>query len=156
MNEIASREHLPVIAPATMSTAAPKVGAHYRVLGAISFSHVLNDMMQSLIVAIYPLLKGDFHLSFLQVGLITLTFQLTASLLQPVIGAVADRRPMPYSLPVGMSFTLGGLLLLAIAPSFAILLIAVALIGSGSSVFHPESSRVARLASGGRFGFAQR
>lgn len=127
----------------------------FGVLGAISFSHLLNDMMQSLIVAIYPLLKGDFHLSFLQIGLITLTFQLTASLLQPVVGMVTDRRPMPYSLPVGMCSTLGGLLLLAFAPSYAILLIAVALIGVGSSVFHPESSRVARLASGGRFGLAQ-
>jgi FSR family fosmidomycin resistance protein-like MFS transporter len=127
----------------------------FSVLGAISFSHLLNDMMQSLIVAIYPLLKGDFHLSFLQVGLITLTFQLTASLLQPVVGMVTDRRPMPYSLPVGMCSTLSGLLLLAFAPSYAILLVAVALIGVGSSVFHPESSRVARLASGGRFGLAQ-
>ncbi|HEX5487866.1 MAG TPA: MFS transporter [Rhodanobacteraceae bacterium] len=116
---------------------------------------MLNDMMQSLIVAIYPLLKADFHLSFLQIGVITLTFQLTASLLQPVVGTVTDRRPMPYSLPVGMCFTLGGLALLAVAPSYAILLIAVALVGCGSSVFHPESSRVARMASGGRFGLAQ-
>ena len=127
----------------------------FGVLGAISFSHLLNDMMQSLIVAIYPLLKGDFQLSFLQIGLITLTFQLTASLLQPVVGMVTDRRPMPFSLPIGMCSTLAGLLLLAFAPSYAILLIAVALIGVGSSVFHPESSRVARLASGGRFGLAQ-
>lgn len=127
----------------------------FSVLGAISFSHLLNDMMQSLIVAIYPLLKGDFDLSFLQIGLITLTFQLTASLLQPVVGLVTDKRPMPFSLPIGMCSTLAGLLLLAFAPSYAILLIAVALIGVGSSVFHPESSRVARLASGGRFGLAQ-
>ncbi|HET6905427.1 MAG TPA: MFS transporter, partial [Rhodanobacteraceae bacterium] len=128
---------------------------HFSVLGAISFSHLLNDMMQSLIVAIYPLLKGDFHLSFFQIGAITLTFQLTASLLQPVVGMVTDKRPMPYSLPVGMCFTLGGLALLSVAPSYSILLIAVALVGCGSSVFHPESSRVARLASGGRFGLAQ-
>ncbi|HJU25297.1 MAG TPA: MFS transporter [Rhodanobacteraceae bacterium] len=127
----------------------------YSVLGAISFSHLLNDMMQSLIVAIYPLLKGDFHLSFFQIGAITLTFQLTASLLQPVVGLVTDKRPMPYSLPVGMCFTLAGLALLSVAPSYAVLLAAVALVGCGSSVFHPESSRVARLASGGRFGFAQ-
>jgi FSR family fosmidomycin resistance protein-like MFS transporter len=127
----------------------------FSVLGAISFSHLLNDMMQSLIVAIYPLLKGEFHLSFFQVGAITLTFQLTASLLQPVVGMVTDKRPMPYSLPVGMCFTLSGLALLSVAPSYAILLIAVALVGCGSSVFHPESSRVARLASGGRFGLAQ-
>lgn len=130
-------------------------GTHFGVLGAISFSHLLNDMMQSLIVAIYPLLKGDFHLSFFQIGAITLTFQLTASLLQPVVGMVTDKRPMPYSLPVGMCFTLGGLALLSVAPSYAILLCAVALVGCGSAVFHPESSRVARLASGGRFGLAQ-
>ena len=127
----------------------------FGVLGAISFSHLLNDMMQSLIVAIYPLLKGDFHLSFFQIGAITLTFQLTASLLQPVVGMVTDKRPMPYSLPIGMCFTLSGLALLSVAPSYGILLIAVALVGCGSSVFHPESSRVARMASGGRFGLAQ-
>src|SRR5690242_388143 len=127
----------------------------FSVLGAISLSHLLNDMMQSLIVAIYPLLKGDFKLSFLQVGLITLTFQLTASLLQPVVGSITDRRPMPFSLPIGMCSTICGLLLLAFAPTYAILLIAVAFIGVGSSVFHPESSRVARMASGGRFGLAQ-
>lgn len=127
----------------------------FGVLGAISFSHLLNDMMQSLIVAIYPLLKGDFHLSFFQIGAITLTFQLTASLLQPVVGTVTDKRPMPYSLPIGMCFTLSGLGLLSVAPSYGILLIAVALVGCGSSVFHPESSRVARMASGGRFGLAQ-
>jgi FSR family fosmidomycin resistance protein-like MFS transporter len=155
MNETAS----PNPAALAESAAGPAIrcqhATRYDVLGAISFSHVLNDMMQSLIVAIYPLLKGSFHLSFLQVGLITLTFQLTASLLQPLVGALSDRRPMPYSLPAGMGFTLSGLVLLAIAPSFPILLIAVALVGSGSSVFHPESSRVARLASGGRFGLAQ-
>jgi len=127
----------------------------FGVLGGISLAHMLNDMMQSLIVAIYPLLKGDFHLSFFQIGAITLTFQLTASLLQPVVGMVTDKRPMPYSLPAGMCFTLAGLALLSIAPSYTILLGAVALIGCGSSVFHPESSRVARLASGGRYGFAQ-
>src|SRR3546814_578897 len=112
-------------------------------------------MIQSLILAIYPILKNDFQLSFAQVGLITLTFQLTASLLQPLVGMVTDRRPMPYSLPVGMSFTLCGLLLLATAPNFPVLLIAAALVGTGSSVFHPESSRVARMASGGRHGLAQ-
>nr|WP_235577799.1 MFS transporter [Rhodanobacter sp. Root561] len=116
---------------------------------------MLNDMIQSLILAIYPLLKGSFHLSFAQVGLITLTFQLTASLLQPLVGMVTDKRPMPYSLPVGMGFTLCGLLLLAVAPNFPVLLLAVALVGTGSSVFHPESSRVARMASGGRHGLAQ-
>jgi FSR family fosmidomycin resistance protein-like MFS transporter len=127
----------------------------FAVLGGISFAHMLNDMIQSLILAIYPILKGDFHLSFAQVGLITLTYQLTASMLQPLVGMVTDRRPMPYSLPVGMTFTLCGLLLLAVAPSFPVLLLAAALVGTGSAVFHPESSRVARMASGGRHGLAQ-
>jgi FSR family fosmidomycin resistance protein-like MFS transporter len=127
----------------------------YPILGAISFSHLLNDMIQSLILAIYPLLKNDFQLSFAQVGLITLTYQVTASLLQPLVGLVTDRKPMPYSLPVGMGFTLCGLLLLATAPNFHVLLVAAALVGTGSSVFHPESSRVARLASGGQHGLAQ-
>ncbi len=127
----------------------------YRVLGGISVSHLLNDMIQSLILAIYPLLQDGFDLSFLQVGLITLTFQLTASFLQPVVGWVADRKPLPYSLPVGMGFTLCGLLLLSVAPNYPLLLLAAALVGSGSSVFHPESARVARMASGGRFGLAQ-
>jgi FSR family fosmidomycin resistance protein-like MFS transporter len=133
----------------------PHGPTRYSLLAAVSFVHVLNDMMQSVIVAIYPLLKGEFDLGFFQIGAITLTFQLTASLLQPVVGMVTDRKPLPYSLPIGMCFTLGGLLLLSVAPSYAVLLVAVALIGCGSSVFHPESSRVARMASGGRFGFAQ-
>ncbi len=127
----------------------------YGVLGGISFAHMLNDMIQSLILAIYPLLKNSFHLSFAQIGLITLTYQVTASLLQPLVGMLTDRRPMPYSLPTGMGFTLCGLLLLAVAPNFAVLLLAAALVGTGSAVFHPESSRVARLASGGRHGLAQ-
>src|SRR5690348_6792206 len=137
------------------ATAAAEPRTAFAVLGAISFSHLLNDMIQSLIVAIYPILKSGFALSFGQVGLITLTYQLTASLLQPLIGVATDRRPMPYSLPVGMGFTLCGLLLLATAPNFAVLLVAAALVGTGSSVFHPESSRVARMASGGRHGLAQ-
>lgn len=132
-----------------------ETGIAVRVLGAISFSHLLNDMMQSLIVAIYPLLKGDFGLSFAQVGLITLTYQLAASLLQPLVGHITDRRPMPYSLPVGMGFTCCGLLLLSVAPNFTVLLVAAALVGTGSSVFHPESSRVARMAAGQRPGLAQ-
>ena len=135
--------------------AAASEGTQFGVLGGISFAHMLNDMIQSLILAIYPILKDSFHLSFAQVGLITLTYQLTASLLQPLVGMVTDRRPMPYSLPVGMGFTLCGLLLLAVAPNFPVLLIAAALVGTGSSIFHPESSRVARLASGGRHGLAQ-
>lgn len=112
-------------------------------------------MMQSLILAIYPVLKGDFHLSFGQIGLITLTYQLTASLFQPLVGLYTDRKPVPYSLPVGMGFTLCGLVLLAFAPNYAMLLLAAALVGTGSSIFHPESSRVARMASGGRHGLAQ-
>jgi MFS transporter, FSR family, fosmidomycin resistance protein len=127
----------------------------FRVLAAVSFCHVLNDMMQSLLSSIYPILKASFHLNFTQIGFITLTFQVTASLLQPVIGHYTDRKPMPYSLPIGMVFTLIGLLLLAVAPTFPLLLLAAALIGLGSAVFHPESSRVARMASGGKHGFAQ-
>lgn len=127
----------------------------FRVLGAISLGHMLNDMMQSILVAIYPMLQGRFSLSFAQIGLLTLTYQISASLLQPCVGLIADRRPMPYSLPVGMCFTLAGLLLLSVAPSYGFLLLAAALIGTGSSVFHPESSRVARMASGGRYGLAQ-
>ncbi len=124
-------------------------------LGALSAAHLINDMMQSLILALYPVLKGTFSLSFAQIGFITLTFQLTASLFQPLIGLYTDRRPTPYSLPVGMTSTLCGLLLLAFAPNYATLLLAAAFVGLGSAVFHPESSRVARLASGGRHGFAQ-
>ena len=112
-------------------------------------------MVQSLIPAIYPILKSSFHLDFGQIGLITLTYQLTASLLQPLVGSYTDRRPHPYSLPVGMTFTLIGLIFLALAPSFGMLLLSAALVGMGSSVFHPESSRVARMASGGQHGLAQ-
>ena len=126
-----------------------------RVLGAVSASHLINDMMQSLILAIYPILQGRFSLTFAQIGMITLTYQLTASLFQPVVGLVTDRRPRPYLLPLGMTSTLCGLLLLAYAPSYAAVLFAAAMVGLGSAVFHPESSRVARLASGGRHGFAQ-
>ena len=127
----------------------------FSVLAAISFCHLLNDMVQSLIPAIYPILKDSFHLDFGQIGLITLTYQLTASLLQPFVGLYTDRRPYPYSLPVGMTFTLSGVILLALAPTFGTLLLAAGLVGMGSSVFHPESSRVARLASGGSHGLAQ-
>ncbi len=129
--------------------------ASYRVLGAISASHMVNDMMQSLILALYPVFKGNFHLSFAQIGLITLTYQLTASLLQPLIGLYTDRRPKPYSLPFGMVSTLCGLILLAYAPTYSVLLLAAAFVGLGSAVFHPESSRIARLASGGQHGLAQ-
>lgn len=141
----------PVVSSKTSARQSPRFG----IIGAVSFVHLLNDMMQSVIITIYPLLKDEFALSFVQIGLVTFTFQLTASLLQPVVGWVSDRHPLPYSLPVGMCFTLSGLLLLSIAPSYSILLLSVALIGCGSAVFHPESSRVARMASGGRFGLAQ-
>ncbi len=127
----------------------------YKVLAAISICHLVNDMLSSLLPAIYPLLKDSFNLSFAQVGLITLTYQTTASLLQPAIGFYTDKRPRPFSLPVGMGATLIGLLLLAAARSFPALLVAAALVGTGSSVFHPESSRVARMASGGQHGLAQ-
>ncbi|KAF3997413.1 MFS transporter [Glaciimonas immobilis] len=127
----------------------------FRVLGAISFAHFLNDMIQSLILSIYPLLKANFSLSFAEIGLITLTYQITASILQPVVGLYTDKHPKPYSLAIGMCFTLLGLLTLSMAPSFGLLLVAAALVGTGSSIFHPESSRVARMASGGRHGLAQ-
>ncbi|MDX7737079.1 MULTISPECIES: MFS transporter [Aeromonas] len=127
----------------------------YPVIAAISFSHLLNDMMQSVLLAIYPLLKLGLDLSFTQIGLITLTYQFTASLLQPLIGLYTDRRPMPYSLPLGMGFTLVGLLYLSQAGSFGAVLLSAMLIGMGSSVFHPESSRVARMAAGNQPGLAQ-
>lgn len=126
-----------------------------KVLGAISVAHFLNDLIQSLIPAIYPLLKDSFQLSFTQIGLITLTFQMSASLLQPAVGLYTDRHPQPYSLTWGMGCTLIGLIALALAPSYGLLLLAVALVGTGSAVFHPESSRVARMASAGHYGLAQ-
>jgi FSR family fosmidomycin resistance protein-like MFS transporter len=140
---------------ASASVTKPQARTVYSILGAISFSHLLNDMIQSLILAIYPMLKANFSLSFAQIGLITLTYQITASLLQPLVGIYTDKHPKPYSLPVGMGFTLSGLLLMSVAPSFGVLLVAAALVGCGSSVFHPESSRVARMASGGKHGLAQ-
>jgi len=127
----------------------------FGILAAISICHCLNDLMQSVLPAVYPILKDLYHLDFGQIGLITFANQATASLLQPVIGSFTDMKPKPYSLPIGMGFTLLGLLLLSVAPAFGIILVAVALVGIGSSIFHPESSRVARLASGGRHGFAQ-
>jgi MFS transporter, FSR family, fosmidomycin resistance protein len=127
----------------------------FAVLAAISFSHLLNDTIQSLLPAIYPLLKASFALSFRQIGLMSLALMLTASLLQPLVGLYTDRRPAPYALVIGMVFSLVGLLLLSIAATFPILLVAAGLMGIGSSIFHPESSRVARMASGGRHGLAQ-
>jgi FSR family fosmidomycin resistance protein-like MFS transporter len=122
---------------------------------AVSLGHMLNDIMQSLLASLYPIFKENYALDFVQIGLLTLTFQGTASLLQPVVGTVTDRWPMPFSLPVGMSSTFFGLILLGSANSFALLVLASGLIGLGSAVFHPEASRVARLASGGRHGLAQ-
>lgn len=122
----------------------------YSILFTISFTHLLNDMMQSVIPAIYPLMKENFGFSFTQIGMITFTFQLTASLLQPFVGFYTDRRPKPFSLAIGMGFTLVGLVALSLASSFYLILLSVSLIGIGSSVFHPESSRVAYLASGGK------
>src|SRR5260221_1718795 len=127
----------------------------FNILAAISVCHLLNDMLSSLLPSIYPLLKSSFQLNFAQVGLITLTYQTTASLLQPLVGFYTDKKPTPYSLPVGMGLTLAGLLFLSIAGNFATILMAAALVGTGSSVFHPESSRVARMASGGHHGLAQ-
>ena len=141
--------------PVAEPRASGSQGPAYRVLGALSFSHFLNDMIQSLILAIYPLLKGEFSLSFVQIGLITLTYQVTASLLQPLIGLYTDKHPQPRSLSFGMASALCGLVLLAFAPTYGWLLVAAALVGTGSSVFHPESSRIARMASGGKHGLAQ-
>jgi len=146
-----------------MSTSSPAV-AHVRaavpatalgILGAISLCHGLNDLLQSVLPAVYPILKSAYGLDFGQIGLITFTNTVTASLLQPLVGLATDARPKPYSLAIGMGSTLVGLLLLSVAPTYGAVLVAVAFVGIGSSIFHPESSRVARLASGGRHGFAQ-
>jgi MFS transporter, FSR family, fosmidomycin resistance protein len=127
----------------------------FSILFTISFAHLINDMLQSVIPSIYPLIKSRFHLSFSQIGMITFTYQITASILQPFVGSYTDRRPRPYSLCIGMGFSLMGLLAASVASSFFSILVAVSLIGVGSSIFHPESSRVAHLASGGRKGLAQ-
>ena len=145
----------PAASAAAAVPAADAAGTAFGVIAAISFSHLLNDLMQALLPAMYPMLKDSYALSFGQIGLLTFTYQCTASLLQPLVGAYTDRQPRPYSLVAGMAFTLGGLVLLAQASAFGLLLLAAALIGTGSSVFHPESSRVARMASGGRHGLAQ-
>nr|WP_066458844.1 MFS transporter [Castellaniella caeni] len=135
--------------------AASRQQVAFPVLGAISITHLLNDMMQSVLLAIYPVLQGRFDLSFVQVGFITLAFQFSSSLLQPLVGRFTDRRPLPYSLPIGMGFTCCGLLLLSQAWNFPLVVLAATLVGAGSSVFHPESSRVARMASAGQHGLAQ-
>jgi FSR family fosmidomycin resistance protein-like MFS transporter len=141
--------------PATLQASHAADRTAFKVLGAISFSHFLNDTMQSLMIASYPLFKTGFSLNFAQIGLITLAFQFTASLLQPLVGAYTDRHPKPFSLALGMGCTLIGLLSLSLASTFPMLLLAAAMVGSGSAVFHPEASRVARMASGGRHGLAQ-
>ncbi|WP_410499621.1 MFS transporter [Chitinibacter sp. S2-10] len=142
-----------VTTDAAASDAAQRT--QYHVLAAISSTHFLNDMMQSLILALYPVLKGTYQLSFAQLGLLTLTYQLAASILQPLVGQFTDRRPQQHALVFGMGFTLSGLLLLSQAHTFPLLLLAAALVGCGSSIFHPEASRIARLASGGQHGLAQ-
>ncbi|HEY4043872.1 MAG TPA: MFS transporter [Rhodopila sp.] len=145
------------MAPPVAAEAAKvsETGTTFTVLVSLSLCHFLNDMNQSLVPAIYPILKTAYRLDFGQIGLITLAFQLTASLLQPLVGLATDRRPTPFSLPVAMGCSLLGLLLLSVANSYPLILTAAAMVGLGSSVFHPESSRVARMASGGRYGFAQ-
>jgi FSR family fosmidomycin resistance protein-like MFS transporter len=141
--------------PSDSMAKAAAAGPAYIVLGSISFSHFLNDTMQSLIPSVYPILKESYALDFAQIGLITLAFQFTASLLQPVVGHFTDKKAQPFSLAIGMGFTFFGLLLLSVAHNYPVILVAAALVGLGSAVFHPESARIARLASGGRFGFAQ-
>lgn len=146
------------IASAAKPATSPVAGtgaAVFPIVLALCFSHFLNDMVQALLPAIYPIIKTAYHLDFGQIGLLTLAFQLTASLLQPVVGMLTDRHPQPYSLVAGMGTTLVGLLLLAHAQSYPMLLAGAALIGTGSSIFHPEATRMARLASGGRHGFTQ-
>jgi FSR family fosmidomycin resistance protein-like MFS transporter len=140
---------------AKTNIAAAAAGPAYVVLAGISFSHFLNDTMQSLIASVYPILKDNYALDFAQIGMITLAFQFTASLLQPLVGHFTDKKAQPFSLAIGMGFTFFGLLLLSVAHSYGIILIAASLVGLGSAVFHPESARIARLASGGRYGFAQ-
>ncbi len=155
MSETAAALSSTPAARASSTPAADAAGTAFGIIAAISFSHLLNDLMQALLPAMYPMLKDSYALSFGQIGLLTFTYQCTASLLQPLVGAYTDRKPRPYSLVAGMAFTLVGLVLLAQAGAFGMLLLAAALIGTGSSVFHPESSRVARMASGGRHGLAQ-
>jgi len=154
---MASGTNLDAVQAQTRAEARPEAAAKavFPILFSISFCHLLNDTVQSLIPAIYPLLKDSFHLNYGQVGRIALTLQLTASLLQPVVGLYTDRRPQPYSLAVGMGITMVGLLAFAMAPTYLSILAAAAFVGLGSAVFHPESSRVARMASGGQHGMAQ-
>jgi FSR family fosmidomycin resistance protein-like MFS transporter len=152
------KKAIPASLAAQMTDTALQKTTHdtsFAVLLAIGLCHLLNDMVQSLLPAIYPTLKVQFHLNFAQIGLVTLAFQCTASLLQPLVGYLADLKPMPYSLALGMVATLFGLVVLAVAPNYPVLLLAAMMVGLGSAVFHPEASRVARMASGGRYGLAQ-
>ena len=142
-------------ARAAVQTRAAVYATSFSVILSLGFCHLLNDMMQSLVPALYPILKGSYGLSFSQVGMITLAFQCTASMLQPLVGLYTDRRPQPYSLTVGIGITMVGLLLMSRASSYSSILLAAMLIGMGSSIFHPEASRVARMAAGGRYGLAQ-
>jgi FSR family fosmidomycin resistance protein-like MFS transporter len=155
--EVPSHDGRAELARARGRSSAQDAGSDtvFKVIVAISFCHLLNDMMQSLLPAIYPNLKAQFGLTFVQVGLVTFAYQITASLLQPLVGLYADRRPTPLALPGGTLFSLAGLSVLSIAHSYTVLLVGACLMGVGSSVFHPESSRVARMASGGRHGLAQ-
>ncbi|TYR30443.1 MFS transporter [Mesorhizobium microcysteis] len=147
---------MPILADTTAGPVRPIAESTvFPVILAVSLCHLLNDVLQSLLAAIYPMLKEDYALAFWQIGLLTLTFQVTASLLQPAIGLYTDKRPMPQSLPVGMASSMCGLLLLAFASSYPLLLLGAGMIGIGSAIFHPEASRVARMASGGRYGLAQ-
>ena len=141
--------------PLSTSTTQLTQQTVFPILFTISFAHLINDMLQSVIPSIYPLIKGEFHLTFAQVGLIAFTFQIIASILQPFVGFYTDRKPRPFSLPVGMGLTLTGLLIASVATHYYVILVAVSFIGMGSSIFHPESSRVAHLASGGKKGLAQ-
>jgi FSR family fosmidomycin resistance protein-like MFS transporter len=148
MTPVAVAVPAPVVAPAVIATT-------FTVILSLGFCHLMNDMMQSLVPALYPILKGSYGLSFSQVGLITLAFQFTASMLQPVVGLYTDRHPQPYSLTAGIGLTMIGLLLMSRASTYLVILLAAMLIGMGSSIFHPEASRVARMAAGGRYGLAQ-
>ena len=145
----------PAAAAVSPASTASANNTTFAVILSLSFCHLLNDMMQSLVPALYPILKENYALSFGQIGLITLAFQCTASMLQPLVGLYTDKKPQPYSLMVGMGFTLIGLLMMSRADTYPLILIAAALIGMGSSIFHPEASRVARMAAGGRYGLAQ-
>ena len=160
MNKTVAVSEEALAEPVVVADVAPALKARgaapaYIVLAGISFSHFLNDTMQSLIASVYPILKDSYALDFAQIGMITLAFQFTASLLQPLVGHFTDKKAQPFSLSIGMSSTFFGLLLLSVARQYTVILIAAALVGLGSAVFHPESARIARLASGGRYGFAQ-